>query len=161
MQTKERNTRENGWAKFLPADYAPYSKLILCGNTLLNVGKIIDDNGFNPLLIGENKKNNSPLVWLKSRSNNGFIYLINKSKPLVNIISVNNYSNDKQLDVILENKGEKFILLQIEYCKEIPSVTKVDLRPIGYNFYGDEDSLHIGTSTMSGNTFQADTLISF
>lgn len=143
----------------IPTEYNPFDEIILCGNRLLKVKKIVDDKGFIPILIGENKKTKRPQIWLNAKTKDGVIQLIDKNRPLINLIEFNDYSNDNQIDVILNNQGEKHIILQIENLGEIPSITKFDLRTIGYNIYGDENTLHIGGSQMTKNSFQADTLI--
>lgn len=143
----------------IPTEYTPFDEIILCGNRLLNVKKIVDDKGFIPIFIGENKRTKRPQVWLNAKTKDGVIQLIDKNRPLINLIELNEYSNDNQMDVILNNQGEKHIILQIENIGATPSVTKFDLRTIGYNIYGDENTLHIGGNQMTHNSFQADTLI--
>lgn len=143
----------------IPVEYTPFDEIILCGNRLLKVKKIVDDKGFIPILIGENKKTKRPQIWLNAKTKEGVIQLIDKSRPLINLIDLNDYTNDNQIDVILNNQGEKHIILQIENLDKIPSITKFDLRTIGYDIYGDENTLHIGKSEMSNNSFQAETLI--
>lgn len=143
----------------IPTEYTPFDEIILCGNRLLNVKKLVDDKGFIPIFIGENKKTRKPQIWLNAKTKDGVIQLIDKNRPLINLIEVNEYSNDNQIDVIFNNQGEKHIILQIENLGDIPSITKLDLRTIGYNIYGDEKTLHIGSNLMTENSFQADTLI--
>lgn len=143
----------------IPTEYNPFDEIILCGNKLLKVKKIIDDKGFIPILIGENKKTRKPQLWLNAKTKDGVIQLIDKNRPLINLIELNDYSNENQMDVILNNQGEKHIIIQIENIGEIPSITKLDLRTIGYNIYGDENTLNIGASQMTNNSFQAGTLI--
>jgi hypothetical protein len=143
----------------IPLEYTPFNEITLCGNRLIGVKKIIDDKGFIPILIGQDKKTKRPLIWLNAKTKDGVIRLIDKSKPLINVIDLNDYSNDNQIDVILNNQGEKHIILQIENLDETPSVTKFDLRTLGYNIYGDENTLNIGGSKMERNSFQVETLI--
>lgn len=144
----------------IPTDYTPFDELMLCGNKLIGVKKIIDDKGFIPILIGKNKKTKRPQIWLNAKTKDGIIQLIDKDRPLINIIDLNDYTNDNQIDIILNNQGEKHIILQIENLDDIPSVTKFDLRTIGYNIYGDAQVLHIGGGgQMRNNSFQVETLI--
>nr|WP_297787958.1 hypothetical protein [uncultured Allomuricauda sp.] len=143
----------------IPTEYTPYEEIVLCGNRLINVKKIVDDKGFIPILIGENKKTKRPLIWLNAKTKDGVIQLIDKSRPLINVIELNDYSNDSQIDVILDNQGDKHIILQIENLEGTPSVTKLDLRTLGYNIFGDENALNIGGNTMQQNSFQVETLI--
>ena len=143
----------------IPIEYTPFEEIILCGNRLIEVKKIIDDKGFIPILIGENKITKRPQIWLNAKTKDGVIQLIDKNRPLISLIEVNEYSNENQIDVILNNQGEKHIILQIENKGEIPSITKFDLRTIGYDIVGDENALHIGSNQMVNNSFQADTLI--
>jgi hypothetical protein len=143
----------------IPTEYTPFDEIILCGNRLIKVKKIVDDKGFIPILIGENKKTKRPQIWLNAKTNEGVIQLIDKSRPLINLIDLNDYTNDNQIDVILNNQGEKHIILQIENLDNVPSITKFDLRTMGYNIYGDKNTLHIGESEMTNNSFQTETLI--
>lgn len=143
----------------IPSEYTPFDEIILCGNKLIKVKKIVDDKGFIPILIGENKKNRKPQIWLNAKTTDGTIKLIDKNKPLINLIEFNEYSNENQIDIILNNEGEKHIILQIENVGEVPSITKFDLRTIGYNIFGDENELNIGGNKMINNSFQAETLI--
>lgn len=143
----------------IPEKYIPYDKIILCGNTLIKVIKIIDDKGFVPIFIGKDETNNRPKIWLNAKSKDGVIQLVDENKPLINIVTVNIYKNENQMDVIINNQGEKHILLQIEKLNEVPKITKFDLRTIGYNIYGNELNLNIGQSKMTGSTFQTETLI--
>jgi len=143
----------------IPTEYTPFDEIILCGNKLIKVKKIVDDKGFIPILIGENKKTKRPQIWLNAKTKDGVIQLIDKNRPLINLIEFNEYSNENQIDVILNNQGEKHIILQIESIGEIPSITKFDLRTIGYNIFGDERALNIGGSQMKNSSFQSETLI--
>lgn len=142
----------------LPEEYQPYDSIVLCGNTLVKVQKIIDDKGFIPLLIGKGK-DGTPLVWLKAKTKDGFIDLVDKNIGLINIVSVNIYENENQLDIIINNQGKKYIVLQIEDLNSEPKITKLDLRTIGYNILGDQNELKIGNTIMTGSQFQAQTLI--
>ena len=143
----------------IPVEYIPFNEIVLCSNRLISVKKLVDDKGFIPILIGEDKKTKRPLIWLNAKTKDGVIQLIDKSRPLINVIDLNDYSNDNQIDVILNNQGDKHIILQIENLDNIPSITKLDLRTLGYNIYGDENGLQIGGNLMQNNSFQVDTLI--
>jgi len=142
----------------IPKDFKNYEQLILSGNTLLNVKTIVDDKGFIPLLIGKDE-NHNPLIWLKTKSGNGEVALVKRNESLINIIDVNVYKNEKSLNVVLNDKGEKYLLLEIDYKSNIPNITKIDLRQIGYNIYGDETGLNIGSSLIKKNTFHTDIMI--
>lgn len=143
----------------IPAGYKPYEEIILCGNRLINVNKIFDDNGFIPILIGEDKAKKRPLIWLNAKTKDGVINLIDKSRSLINIIYINDYKNDNQIDVILNDQGEKHIIVQIENLDSIPSITKLDLRTMGYNIYGNENTLNVGGSTLNIGASHVNTLI--
>lgn len=151
--------KEHTYTTQIPVEYQAYGEIILCSNRLINVKKIVDDKGFIPILIGQDKRTKRPLIWLNAKTKDGVIQLIDKSRPLINIIDLNDYSNDNQIDVILNNQGDKHIIVQIENLDATPSITKLDLRTLGYNIYGDENALNIGGSTMQQNSFQVDTLI--
>ncbi len=144
-----------------PAEYTPFDEIILCSNKLNRVQAIIDDNGFFPILIGENKENKKPEIWLNTKTKEGILKLIDKNTSLINLIEINEHLNEDRIDVILNDQGKKQILLQIENFGILPTITKFDLRPIGYNIHGDEKVLCIGTNEMSNSSFHAETLFAF
>ena len=142
----------------IPENFKNYEELLLSGNMLLDVKTIVDDKGFIPLLIRKDE-NNQPLIWLKTKSKNEVIDLVDGNKSLINVIDVNLYKNKKSMDVVLNDNGEKYLLLEIDFKNNIPNITNIDLRQLGYNIYGDEESLNIGTLEIKNNTYQTETMI--
>lgn len=145
-------------SRTMPEDFKNYEELVLSGNILVDVKTIVDDKGFIPLLIRKGE-NNQPLIWLKAKSKDGEIDLVEKNRSLINVIEVNLYKNKKSMDVVLNHNGDKYLLLEIDYKENIPSITNIDLRQLGYDIYGDDDSLTIGSSKMENNTFHTETMI--
>ncbi len=72
----------------IPVEYIPYNEIILCSNKLISVKKIVDDKGFIPILIGQDKKTKRPLIWLNAKTKEGVIQLIDKNRPLINVIGI-------------------------------------------------------------------------
>jgi len=72
-----------------------------------------------------------------------------------------NNSLNKAIDVSIseENKstilkaGDVTIVEATKVSEEKAIVTKIDLRPIGLNIYGDTDGLCVGTNKLTSNTF--------
>ena len=135
----------------IPTEYTPYSKVVFCSNILLNVRYIINDNKFYPLLVG---KSTIPKVWIYAKDKkNRSIELVAKSISKFPLISVNIDNDKKILSVVMSEKANKIVLLEINYISENSiSIEKINLQPIGYNVTGDEQSLHVGNSNISRNT---------
>lgn len=152
MEIKEQITTQ------IPTDYTPYDQLEICSNMLIGVKKIIDDHGFIPILIGR-ADTNKPLIWLRTKTRDGQLELVEKNNPLLNTIAVNFYKNDNSLDIILNDRGEKYLILQMEDITDTPRVTRIDLRTLGYNIHGGEEGLMLGNKSVYKNQFQVETLV--
>ncbi len=103
---------------------------------------------FSPVLIG---KGEFPMIWL---------YMMVDGNAWVPLV-INNSSEHS--DVRVEKNPNKNIIITIkntvvlsafkkddDYC----IVDRMDLRPVGFNFYGDKNGLMMGSSTYEGNVFQ-------
>lgn len=139
----------------LPSNYIPYPKLVICNNELINCKVFIDHNGFYPLLIG---KGTMPKIWI----NNKYTKYYPDTKPIVseNISSDNRikvlYNNIKKTLTIkfLKYKGIKDdIILNINYENNSAIVNVLDLRPLGYKIYGDNEGMYAGETYYTGNIF--------
>jgi hypothetical protein len=131
----------------LPASFIPYKKLTICSNSLLNGGFLLSMGEILPLVIGKGEK---PQIWLQA--------LVNPEKK--EFISIVEASISKHPAVsIIENLGMLTINIQNikilsinNYSEDSAEIDLIDLRPIGFNIYGDNTKLIIGNSTFSGNT---------
>jgi len=133
----------------LPKGYKPFPKIIVCGNTLINVQILFETYGEIPLLIGDD---NSPKIWLKaiiSPQQRKFLQIVRANKALhesVKVIGVGTYN----ISVTISNKT---IISLHKNIEGIPEVTKLDLHPIGLKIEGDNNKLMIGSNQLVNNTF--------
>jgi len=135
----------------LPEDYIPFEELILCSNHLINVKVPIEFENKIPLLIG---KGDLPFIWLSAP--------ISKDKKAWKELIVKNKSMDEKISVIpspenklITIKVNKLTIIQvIKQSDNKAEVIFLDLRPIGFNVYGDANNLSIVNSSLSANSFQ-------
>ena len=133
----------------MPSSYRPFNKLVLCSNTIINCEHVISIGDVIPLIIGQGEK---PLIWLQAVSEPAtkkFISVIEASVPMNSAVTI-----FEEGDVLKVN-FEKITVLQIKGNKDSSAIIdKLDLRPFGFNIFGDSGSLRAGGITLSGNTFQ-------
>jgi len=133
----------------LPKGYKPFPKIIVCGNTLINVQILFEIFGEIPLLIGYD---NSPIIWLTaviSKQEKKFLQIVRANRALhesVRVIGGGTYN----ISVTISNKT---IISLHKNSDGIPEVTKLDLHPIGFNIEGDNHKLMIGSNRLENNTF--------
>jgi hypothetical protein len=138
--------------QILPEDFISIGSLMVCSNTLLEFKYIIDDNEFIPILIG---KGDIPRIWIYAKNDNKTISIVRDNVSNLPNIKINIYSKEKRICVehLTNGKGDN-VIINLEFKDEMAVVTKLDLRPIGYNIHGNRNALFLGTNQMSGNTFQ-------
>lgn len=131
----------------LPPTYQPYQQLTLCSNQLLDGGHLIQTGNYLPLLIGTGA---TPQVWLQAPSDpTGKVFA-----PLV-VASVSSHpavSVSNEGDALVIYAGGTLLLRVREINAQHAEVDLLDLRPIGFNIYGDANTLNAGGIQMSGNT---------
>ena len=133
----------------LPKDYNPFPKIIICGNTLINVEIPFEVEGKIPFLVGNDGK---PKIWLNIPSaQSGMLQpLIRANRSLHKAVNVKGDGTDK-LSVSVNGKN---IINLTKTSDGIPEVDQLDLRPIGLNIFGNSSTLNIGGHKLSGNTFE-------
>ena len=135
-------TRDN-----LPEGYRPYGRLTLCSNLLIGGGHLIRIGEVLPLLIGNG---DIPQIWLQTptdQNGKNFIQLVVASvasHPAV-LVSVTG-------GILSVSAGGKKVLQVREAGPDEAVVDLLDLRPVGFNIYGDKNGLSAGGMQMSGNT---------
>ena len=145
-------TKENIINHPIPETYKPYSTISFCSNILKNLKYILDDNGLIPILIGEG---DFPRIWLYAKKDNKPIALVKDSVSVLPQVKVNISQKEQKMNIEILNMKNKYVnLLEIILNKDIPMVSQLDLRPIGYRVFGDSNSLTIGNSNYSGNSFE-------
>jgi hypothetical protein len=131
----------------LPEGYHPYGKLTLCSNLLIGGGHLIQVGEVLPLLVGSGE---IPKVWLQAPtdpSGKNFIQLVVASvatHPAVLVSIVGGILN--------VSAGGKRVLQVRGVGPDEAAVELLDLRPVGFNIFGDKDGLSAGGMQMSGNT---------
>ncbi len=134
----------------LPEEYRPYTKIIICGNTLINVEIPFAIEGQVPLLIGNN---GNPKIWVIARAGEGHLQLwqpiISSNRSLHNAVAVTGADTEN----ISVTVGGTIILSVHKRLDGIPEVTQLNLMPIGLKIYGDNSKLFVGSNEFFGNTF--------
>lgn len=135
-----------------------YPIIYFCSNKLIEVNNIINDNGIFPIEIKKDQ-NHKPLISLTINHKGEPITVVKNNKILYSSFSVNKYLNDSKIEVLFSNVEGKYIIMELIIEGDIPHINKFDLKPLGYNIYGDENGLNIGEMTLANNSFQSNTFI--
>lgn len=134
----------------VPKNYEPMHKLVLCGNTLINVNIPFEAEGGIPLLIGAN---GDPQIWLNARPPKpGMPWspIIRQNRtlhPAAKLIGLGTGS------IEVEIQGTRVLVLAKQPDGTF-EVIRLDLRPLGLNIHGDSTKLMVGTNQLVSNTFQ-------
>lgn len=131
----------------LPEGYKPYDKLTLCSNLLIGGGHLIQVGEVLPLLVGHGE---IPQVWLQAptdRAGKNFVQLVVASVAAHPAVLVNIAGG-----ILSVSAGGKKVLQVREVGPDEAVVELLDLRPVGFNIYGDKSGLSAGGMQMSGNT---------
>jgi hypothetical protein len=141
----------------MPSGYSPFSLLNVCGNKLFGGAKILMVGDVFPVLIGRGSK---PQIWLRaieSPFDKKFVSLVEASISQHNLVRVEEYS--RQIAV----KVQGATVLRVEQTGEDQAlVSELDLRPLGFNVYGNVSELHAGGMVFSGSSFSGGgVLVSF
>ena len=131
----------------LPEEYHPYGRLTLCSNLLIGGGHLIQVGEVLPLLVGNGE---TPKVWLQvpaDPAGKQFIQMVVASVAthpavLVSVIG----------GILCVSAGGKKVLQVRGIGPNEAVVELLDLRPVGFNIFGDTNGLSAGGMQMSGNT---------
>jgi hypothetical protein len=139
-----------------PEGYSPYKLLNVCGNRLLNGTILMSAWGELPFLIGQGNK---PQIWMRAIQSPG-------DKRLVSIveasISQHQLVRVEQADKQLVVKIQGATVLRIEQTgPDQALISELDLRPLGFNVYGNVGQLNAGGMIMIGSTFSGGTVVNF
>ncbi len=142
-------------ASKLPEEYSPFDELEICSN--LFKGTIpIKAYEHAVVLMGRGAQ---PLIWLSG-------LVIKEGKQFQELVEKNNSLNEA-IKVIISTKNNStivkvanvVILEVIKVSEKKAIVSKIDLRPIGLNIYGDVNGLTVGTNSLIHNTLIAHTMV--
>lgn len=132
-------------------DFENFNEIIICSNYLKKYGSIIkqSDNGFEPLIIkkGEGDK---VFVFLQGydRISSQPIVIVNGNKSIINSVI---FDSSKTGCIVIHNEIKILEVVQNE--DGIMEVINLDLRPVGFNVFGDSTALNMGGNTMSRGSF--------
>jgi hypothetical protein len=133
----------------LPESYAPFNKLEICNNTLVNV-KVPFLIGRTPLLLfGQGK---CPHIWLSAPVkpiSDEWRYVVENNRSLNPAIFV---EVDDQDNLVVVRINNLTIIKVIAEAEDSAICEMLDLRPIGINVYGDKNSLTVGTQKFTRNS---------
>jgi hypothetical protein len=134
----------------LPKDYKAFPKIIICGNTLINVQIPFEVEGQVPLLIGND---DGPKIWLSARPPQ-------PGMPWQPIVRANRSLHEAAAiigagtaEVSVTIGAIKILSLQ-KRPDGIPEVILLNLRPLGLHIYGDSSKLVVGGNQFTNNTFE-------
>ncbi len=141
----------------LPPNYIPYEELIICSNVMINGTLPFRIEGYSPFLAG---KGEIPRIWLSAFINPSERRWLNL---IVDNQIVGNPTFEKHPLKLNISKEEKWIsvtvgeytILHVQKRSETQAIiTRLDLRPLGFNITGNEEGLSIGNSNFRGNRFE-------
>lgn len=134
----------------LPKEYSPFKELEICSNQFID-GKIPIEVHKNAIfLIGRGPY---PLIWLSglvAKEGKQFQEIINKNKSLNEAVKVNVSAKGNSTVVKV---GDITILEVTKVSEEKAIVSKIDLRPVGFNIQGNANQLTVGANSFISNTF--------
>lgn len=134
----------------LPKEFIAFEELEFCSNILqnCNIPIVIKDKPV--VLVGKGER---PQIWLWG--------LLDPQSPLlvplvycnsvriftapIKVESENNYTRVKLKDTIIIEASKHL------HSDEKAMVDHLDMRPLGFDIYGNSSTLHVGTNVMVGN----------
>ena len=133
--------------KNLPDSFETYNILKICSNTLTGGGHVLAVGEVLPIIIGRGEK---PKIWLQALNDpikKEFVLIVENSiskHPSVKVTETDNtISITIQQTKILSVKNISDNSAEVDF---------IDLRPIGFNLYGDSSSMNVGNSSFTGNS---------
>ena len=134
----------------LPKEFIAFEELEFCSNILQNCNIPIIINDKPVVLVGKGER---PQIWLWG--------LLDPKSPLlvplvysncvrlftapIKVESEKNYTRVKLNDTIIIEAAKHL------HSEEKAMVDQLDMRPLGFNIYGNSSTLHVGTNVMVGN----------
>ena len=133
----------------LPKEYLPYSTLDFCRNMFLD-GKVPIEVSKNAVFIVG--RGEFPLIWLSA--------LVDKKKMEFQEIVRKNDSLSESVRVTFPKKDLSIVSMDDNIIVEVSKisenyaiVSKLDLRPLGFNIHRDSNGLIVGKSNIVGIQF--------
>jgi hypothetical protein len=132
----------------LPNTYVPYENLSLCSNTFVGGGHLIVVGEVIPLLIGSGE---TPKIWLQAPADStgkSYVPLVVASVAAHPTVTVT--SDGSSLRIYT---GGTQVLNITQQTTDRAVIDQLDLRPIGFNVFGNASSLQAGGMKFSQSTF--------
>lgn len=138
----------------LPITFRSFESLAICGNTLSRGRAPFLFGDTVPLLVGVGER--SPLVWLSApidAKGTKWTDLIAASRGLVPAVRVYGAPEKGEISILVNR-------LPVLECKQISEqgaeISFIDLRPCNLNVFGENQTLSVGRSHFSHNSFASD-----
>jgi hypothetical protein len=132
----------------LPPQYRPFKEIDIGTNRLVDGEVLFAINGKVPLLVGYGE---IPRIWLSIPADpKGQTWqpLVRDNKSFHPKVKVNVEANSVSVDT------PDGVVVRVEkITEELAKVVSINLRPFGINISGNENSLTVMNSNLSGNTF--------
>ncbi len=132
----------------LPKDFVAFEELTFCSNVLQNCNIPITADDKPILLVGKGEK---PQIWLWG-------LVDQKSKLLAQIVSSNSVriltapiTVESENDSTCVKLNDTIIIKAVKLSDEKATIEQIDMRPLGFNIYGNSSTLNVGTNVMVGN----------
>lgn len=143
--------------------FTPYYDLAVCSNRLYNVKYILSTNNRYPIIIAQNNFG-YPSIWLYDVTCEK--YIIYKNFAMHPSFRVQIDEDQKILSVEYTYSGATSWenVMSVNFSDpNMPNIFYMDLRPLGYNIYGNGFELHIGHSGIFRNAIyrNSDAFIGF
>lgn len=135
----------------IPDSFKPYQNLNFCSNNIIGGGHIFALQRTLPLLIGTGKL--SPRIWIQavaSPNSSEFITIVADSISIYPAVKVTNNG----MRVIITLHGKTVLIAEASNLQKA-IVSQIDFRPLGLNIFGDSNSLNLGGTYLSHNTFSS------
>ena len=132
----------------LPKEFIAFEELDFCSNILQNCAIPVEVDDEPIVLVGNGEQ---PRIWLW-----GLVDL--KSKGLAAVVS-SNINKIFTAPIKIESKdsytcvklNEIIIIKTVKFSDKKAVVEQLDMRPLGFNIYGNAGVLNVGTIPMVGN----------
>lgn len=137
--------------------FTPYETINFCHN-IVSVRFLISGKNFYPLFIG---KDTIPKVWIYSKIDGVVLPIVenNIAKTPQVRVNIDNYITQLSVNILDLSTNTWVDMLKIDYRTNIPNVYCLNLKPIGYDIYGDNGSLNVGKQRIYGNSISGFSLI--
>ena len=135
----------------LPKDYEPFRTLIVCSNVLVGGQYILTVGTFPVLLIG---KGVFPLVWCSipvNEDRSKWVYVIERNSPTRDALRIEFADENREIIICLSDTQEILRVRKID--EKQAEVDALDLRPLGFDVYGDKHQLRVGRAVFKYSTF--------